>query len=215
MWLLKKQTKSVLQPYYFIPDVIANTEIRGKSQGRARAHTHTHILLMYYCLTFFLCTALTHYACYICSQFLNWWNVSFVFKYTYEGHRTQCTSWWSVWHSCFVFGTSRVLIEARNTLQYVFLFTPLSFRTEHRASTVPHHLRLLFQFLGSIGHLVGLLGGEISPAQGLYLHRTTQHRKTQTNIHAPSKIRTCDPNIRAAEDSTCLRPRGHWDRQWK
>jgi len=45
---------------------------------------------------------------------------------------------------------------------------------------VPRHPRLLFQFLGSIRHLVGLLGRGISPAQGLYLHRTTQHRKTLT-----------------------------------
>jgi hypothetical protein len=91
-------------------------------------------------------------------------------------------------------------------LLLLLLFIPLSLRTEHRASTVPHHPRLLFQFLGSIRHLVGLLGGGISPAQGLYLHRTTQRGKTQTNIHAPSRIRTCDPNVRAAEDSTCLRP---------
>jgi hypothetical protein len=56
---------------------------------------------------------------------------------------------------------------------YYYLFIPLSLRTEHRASTVPRHPRLLFQFLGCIRHLVGLLGGEISPAQGLYLHRTT------------------------------------------
>jgi hypothetical protein len=80
---------------------------------------------------------------------------------------------------------------------------------EHRASTVPRHPRLLFQFLGSIRHLVGLLGRGISPTQGLYLHRTTQHRKTQTNIRAPSRIRSCDPNVRAAEDSTCLRPLGY------
>jgi hypothetical protein len=53
---------------------------------------------------------------------------------------------------------------------------------EDRASTVPRHPRLLFQFLGSIRHLVGLLGGGISPAQGLYLHRTTQYRKTQTSM---------------------------------
>jgi hypothetical protein len=52
----------------------------------------------------------------------------------------------------------------------------------------------------------------IAPTQGLYLHRTTQHRETQTHIHAPSRIQTCDPNIRATEDSTCLRPLGYWDR---
>jgi hypothetical protein len=93
---------------------------------------------------------------------------------------------------------------------FIIIIIPLSLRTERRASTVPRHPRLLFQFLGSIRHLIGLLGGGggISPAQGLYLHRTTQHRTTQTNIHAPSRIRTYDPNVRAAEDSTCLRPLG-------
>jgi hypothetical protein len=97
-------------------------------------------------------------------------------------------------------------------LLLLLLFIPLSLRTEHRASTVSRHPRLLFQFFGSIRHLVGLLCGGISPAQGLYPHRTTQHRKTQTNIYAPSRIRTCDPNVGATEDSTCLRPLGHWDR---
>jgi hypothetical protein len=63
------------------------------------------------------------------------------------------------------------------------------------------------------GHLVGLLGRGISLTQGLYLHRTTQHRKTRTHMHAPTGIRTRDPIVRAAEDSTCLRPRGHWDRR--
>jgi hypothetical protein len=60
-------------------------------------------------------------------------------------------------------------------LLLLLLFIPLSLLMEHRASTVPRPSRLLFQFLGSIRHLVGLLGrgGGISPAQGLYLHRTT------------------------------------------
>jgi len=56
------------------------------------------------------------------------------------------------------------------------------------------------------GQLVGLLERGISPTQSLYLHRTTQHRKTRTHIHASSGSRTHDPSIRAAEDSTCLRP---------
>jgi hypothetical protein len=42
----------------------------------------------------------------------------------------------------------------------------------------------------------------------LYLHRTTQ----QTNIHAPSGIRTRDPSNQAAADLR-LRPRGHYERQ--
>jgi hypothetical protein len=41
----------------------------------------------------------------------------------------------------------------------------------------------------------------------LYLHRRTQ----QTNIYAPSGIRTRDPSDQTAADLS-LRPRGHWDR---
>jgi hypothetical protein len=47
--------------------------------------------------------------------------------------------------------------------------------------------------------MVGLLGQVISPSQGLYLHRTTQHRKTRTNIHALSGIRTHDPSNQPAK----------------
>jgi hypothetical protein len=34
----------------------------------------------------------------------------------------------------------------------------------------------------------------------------------QTNIHASSRIRIHDPSVRSSEDSSCLRPRGHCDR---
>jgi hypothetical protein len=47
--------------------------------------------------------------------------------------------------------------------------------------------------------LVGLLGRVISPPRGLYLQRTTQHKKTRTNIHALSGIQTRDPLIQAAK----------------
>jgi hypothetical protein len=67
--------------------------------------------------------------------------------------------------------------SSSSSLLLLLLLIPLSLRTEHRASTLPRHPRLLFQFLGSIRHLVGLLGWGISPAQGLYLQRTTQHNK--------------------------------------
>jgi len=46
-------------------------------------------------------------------------------------------------------------------------------------------------------------------------HTYIQDNTTQKNadrIHASSGIRIHDPSVRAAEDSTCLRPRGHWDR---
>jgi hypothetical protein len=44
---------------------------------------------------------------------------------------------------------------------------------------------------------------EISPSLGRYLH---------TDIHALSGNRTHDPSVRADEDGSCLRPRGHVDR---
>jgi hypothetical protein len=56
----------------------------------------------------------------------------------------------------------------------------------------------------SIWTLVGLLGRVISQMQGLYLHRTTQHRKTRTHIHAPSGIRTREPSVRAVEDRAAI-----------
>jgi hypothetical protein len=49
------------------------------------------------------------------------------------------------------------------------------------------------RFLELFRRMVGLLGRVISPSQGLYLHRTTQHRKTRTNIQALSGIRTQIP----------------------
>jgi hypothetical protein len=58
------------------------------------------------------------------------------------------------------------------------------------------------------------LGRGISQSQGLYLH-TKQHKHRinahNTDIHALSGIRTDDPSVRASEDSSCLRPRGHCD----
>jgi hypothetical protein len=50
------------------------------------------------------------------------------------------------------------------------------------------------RFLELFRHMVGLLERVISPSQGLYLHRTTQHRKTRTNIRAFSGIRIHDPS---------------------
>jgi hypothetical protein len=55
------------------------------------------------------------------------------------------------------------------------------------------------RFLELFRHMVGLLGRVISPSQSLYLHRTTQHRKTRTNIHALSGIRTHDPSNQPAK----------------
>jgi hypothetical protein len=63
-------------------------------------------------------------------------------------------------------------------------------------------LGCFFSFLIHI-QSVGLLGRGISPSQGRYLH---------IDIYASSGTPTHDPNVRADEDSSCLRPRGHCDR---
>jgi hypothetical protein len=55
------------------------------------------------------------------------------------------------------------------------------------------------RFLELFRQMVGLLGRVISPSQGLYLHTTTQHRKTRTNTHALSGIRTYDPSNQPAK----------------
>jgi len=60
--------------------------------------------------------------------------------------------------------------------------------------------------------LVGLLGRGIRASQDLYLPRKRQGRKTWPHIHVSSRIRTHNPRVRAIEDHTRLRMRGHWDR---
>jgi hypothetical protein len=73
------------------------------------------------------------------------------------------------------------------------------------------HLDRFFSFL--IPHTVGRNPGtEDQPvARLLSTNRTTQtqNKRTQTS----SGIRTHDPNVRASEDSSYLRPRGHCDRR--
>jgi hypothetical protein len=75
----------------------------------------------------------------------------------------------------------------------------ISFSSSSRGSTVlldPGRLTYR-RFLELFRRMVGLLGRVISPSQGLYSHRTTQHRKT--NIHALSGIQTHDPSNQPAK----------------
>jgi hypothetical protein len=63
---------------------------------------------------------------------------------------------------------------------------------------------------------VGLLGWEIGPSQGPKpTHSSRQIEHKHTSIHASSGIRTHDHSNRASEHSSCLRPSGNCDRQWK
>jgi hypothetical protein len=74
----------------------------------------------------------------------------------------------------------------------------------------------LIQFRNHFSQTVGLLGRMISPSQCRYLN-TRQHKQNKRihtpNIHALSGVRTHDSSVRASEDSSCLRPRGHCNRQ--
>jgi hypothetical protein len=71
-------------------------------------------------------------------------------------------------------------------------FKPLLLQLAVQSSYVPSP-PLIFWFPNLFQHMVGLLGRVISLSQGLYLHRTTQHRKTRTNIYALSGIQTHSP----------------------
>jgi hypothetical protein len=63
--------------------------------------------------------------------------------------------------------------------------------------------------------LAGITVEVFLPASTRGRHRINTHR-THTNIHASSGIRTHDLSVGAGEDSSCLRPRGHFDQKtWK
>jgi hypothetical protein len=55
--------------------------------------------------------------------------------------------------------------------------------------------------------------GDQPDARPLPIQDSTTQKDADTHIHALSGIRTHDSTVRAVEDSTCLRPRGHWDWQ--
>jgi hypothetical protein len=62
-------------------------------------------------------------------------------------------------------------------------------------------------------HSAGPFGRGISSLQGRYLHtKQHKHRITHIYIHTSSRIRTHDPSVRAGEEGSCLRPRGHCHR---
>jgi hypothetical protein len=54
--------------------------------------------------------------------------------------------------------------------------------------------------------------GDQPDARPLPTQDNTTKKNAETHIHAPIGIRTHNPSVPTAEDSTCLRRRGHWDR---
>jgi hypothetical protein len=76
----------------------------------------------------------------------------------------------------------------------------------------PREPRPLFQFLNL--YTVGMTPwtGDQPVARPLPTRRTTQTEWTHTGMHASSGIRTHHPSIRAGEEGSCLRQRGHCGR---
>jgi hypothetical protein len=66
------------------------------------------------------------------------------------------------------------------------------------------------KFSNVFRQLAALLGRGVGPSQGLYLHRTAQHRKTQAYIHTLSGIRTHGPSVELSRPrAQTARPRKH------
>jgi hypothetical protein len=86
---------------------------------------------------------------------------------------------------------------------YLSIYSCIS-HLEHRVS-MKRFVSLRFL---NLRQTVGLLGRGMSLTKGHYLYRTTktQNERRQTCMH--------DPCVRVGEDISCLRPRGHCDRQW-
>jgi hypothetical protein len=69
---------------------------------------------------------------------------------------------------------------------------------------------LFLQFVIFFTQTVGLLGRVINLSQAaFYTQGNTNCINAHTDNRAFSGIRTQDPSVRATEDSSCLRPRGH------
>jgi hypothetical protein len=87
-----------------------------------------------------------------------------------------------------------ISLDTTWTVQLIYIFFPCG------STVLSDPDRLTYsRFLELFRHMVGLLGRVISPSQGLYLHWTTQHKQTRTNIYALSGIRTHDPSNQPAK----------------
>jgi hypothetical protein len=110
---------------------------------------------------------------------------------------------------CHIFATFRTLYENSTLCKYYITYYYYGFTALCWTLTA-------FSVSWSYTQSVGLVGRGISMSQGRYLH-TEQHKHRikaySTDSHVLSGIRSHDPSVRAGEDGSCLRPRGHCDRQ--
>jgi hypothetical protein len=73
-----------------------------------------------------------------------------------------------------------------------------------------------FQFLDPIHSQYDSLDGESAHRKAANYTRNNTNRINahNTDIHALNSIRIHDPSVRASEESSCIRPRGHSDRHY-
>jgi hypothetical protein len=72
----------------------------------------------------------------------------------------------------------------------------------------------LFQFLDRIRSRLNTKdGGSAHYNAATYTQNKTNTEYTHTGIHPLSGIRSHDPSVRTGEDTSCPRPRGHYDRR--
>jgi hypothetical protein len=83
-------------------------------------------------------------------------------------------------------------------------------------SSIPNYLSMALQPLWTLPAFliytqsVGILGrGSVRRKAATYTQSNTNTEERHTDTHALSGIRTHDPSVRAAEDGSCHRPRGH------
>jgi hypothetical protein len=114
--------------------------------------------------------------------------------------------WRRTWSSSTVLNTGEVYKKLWNYFSVLLgLYRTILTTILHHYQLLPirpcglFQLRNTSEIMNLFRHMVGLLGRVISPSQGLCLHRTTQHRKTRTNIYDLRNIRTHNPSIQVAK----------------
>jgi hypothetical protein len=127
--------------------------------------------------------------------------------------KADTLSYFTDWHSSIVEDIFLWLIFRHIYLSIYLSIHPSIDPSIHLSVALQSYVgpwSLFFSVSYSYTQSVGLLGREISTSQGRRLHTEHEHR-INADIHALIAIQTHNPSVRASEDSSCLRPRGHCD----
>jgi hypothetical protein len=114
-------------------------------------------------------------------------------------------------------GVSWLIITGSGLDDWIYWHLYCNYNQLFFSMALPAHSgpRPLIQFRNHFSQTVGLLRWMISSSHGRYLHTGKHKHRINTYTHQTNAligIRTHYPSVRASEDSSCLRPRGYWDR---